>query len=215
MNPPTPRPARERRPANAATATGGRRAAPGRVRIIGGQYKRTPIAVLDAPGLRPTPDRVRETLFNWLEHLLGGDWPRIEALDLFAGSGALGFECASRGARRVILVEQRKEAAAALRALAARLRCAAVQIVDGDALAAAARLAPRSLDLVLLDPPFGSGLLAPALAAAARLLRPGGLLYVETDVALTDDAGSGLGLEAIRQGHAGAVRFHLLRARSC
>jgi 16S rRNA (guanine(966)-N(2))-methyltransferase RsmD len=206
------RPARARRPAKAAAPA---RAAPGRVRIIGGQYKRTPITVIDAPGLRPTPDRVRETLFNWLEHLLGGDWSRVEALDLFAGSGALGFECASRGARRVVLVEQRKEAAAALRALRERLHCAAVDVVEGEALTAAARLPGASLDLVLLDPPFGSGLLAPALAAAARLLRPGGLIYAEAQAPLGEEDGQALGLEPVRTGQAGAVHFHLLRARSC
>src|SRR5437868_8259418 len=78
---------------------------PQQVRIIGGQWKRTPLPVLDAEGLRPTPDRVRETLFNWLNHLIDGQWANIACLDLFAGTGALGFEAASRGAAKVVLVE--------------------------------------------------------------------------------------------------------------
>jgi 16S rRNA (guanine966-N2)-methyltransferase len=84
------------------------------VRIIGGQWKRTPLVVLDVQGLRPTPDRVRETVFNWLNHLLDGQWQRIACLDLFAGTGALGFEAASRGAARVTMVESN---AAAVRQL--------------------------------------------------------------------------------------------------
>src|SRR3954464_6268242 len=75
------------------------------IRIIGGQWKRTPLPVLDAEGLRPTPDRVRETVFNWLTHLFDGVWEGIDCLDLFAGSGALGFEAASRGAAHVTMVE--------------------------------------------------------------------------------------------------------------
>src|SRR5437764_6179211 len=75
------------------------------VRIIGGRWKRTPLPVLDAEGLRPTPDRVRETVFNWLNHLLDGEWEKLNCLDLFAGTGVLGFEAASRGAARVTMVE--------------------------------------------------------------------------------------------------------------
>src|SRR6476469_1170465 len=78
---------------------------PQQVRIIGGQWKRTPLPVLDRDGLRPTPDRVRETVFNWLGHLLDGNWATVRCLDLFAGTGALGFEAASRGAQQVTLVE--------------------------------------------------------------------------------------------------------------
>src|ERR1039458_6802673 len=86
------------------------------VRIIGGQWKRTPLPVLDAEGLRPTPDRVRETVFNWLNHLFDGAWGQVACLDLFAGSGALGFEAASRGAARVVMIEAN---AAAVRQLQA------------------------------------------------------------------------------------------------
>ncbi|WP_234814918.1 RsmD family RNA methyltransferase, partial [Noviherbaspirillum denitrificans] len=92
------------RPRKAASLAQGRRK-PQQVRIIGGQWKRTPLAVLDAEGLRPTPDRVRETVFNWINHLLDGGWEQVRCLDLFAGTGALGFEAASRGAVRVVMVE--------------------------------------------------------------------------------------------------------------
>lgn len=186
----------------------------GRVRIIGGRLRRTPIAVVAVPGLRPTPDRVRETLFNWLEHLLG-DWSGVRVLDLFAGSGVLGFECASRGALHVTLVESHPRAAAALHELQSRLNCAAVQIVQDDWLAATERLASAELDLVFLDPPFGSDLLPRAIAAGVRLLRPGGLLYVESGQVLAEQDLAQWPVELVRSGQAGAVFYHLLRTRSC
>jgi 16S rRNA (guanine(966)-N(2))-methyltransferase RsmD len=189
-------------------------APPGRVRIISGRYRRTPITVLDLPGLRPTPDRVRETLFNWLEHLLGG-WSGLQVLDLFAGSGALGFECASRGAGQVTLVDSDPRAAAALRELQRRLHCDSVTVVTGDWRAALGRLQPGGLDLVFLDPPFDSGVLDEAVPAASRRLRPGGLLYVESARALDPAALARWRLETVRSGRAGAVHFHLLRAESC
>jgi len=187
---------------------------PGTVRIIGGQYRRTPISIVPVAGLRPTPDRVRETVFNWLEHLLGA-LAAVEALDLFAGSGALGFEAASRGAKRVVLVEHHPKAAAALMQLQRRLGAAAVTVLQADWQAAAARLAPASFDLVFLDPPFDGGVLPRALEVACRLVRPAGLLYVESASAL-DNGPEGLparhGLTLERHGRAGMVHFHLLRA---
>ena len=205
-----PRPARSARSPQPATG----RAAPGRVRIIGGRYRRTPIRVVDAPGLRPTPDRVRVTLFNWLEHLLG-DWSEVRVLDLFAGSGALGFECASRGARHVTLIESHPRAAAALRQLLARLDGAPASIVEDDWRAALARLDAASCELVLLDPPFDADLLPAAIGAALRVLRPGGLLYVESARALDAAQRTAWPLELVREDRAGAVFFHLLRARAC
>ena len=122
------------------------------VRIIGGQYKRTRLAVADKPGLRPTPDRVRETLFNWL----GQDLTGWRCLDAFAGTGVLGFECASRGAKEVRLVELDAALVAQLKRIAAQLKADVVQVVRGDGVAVLRGQAPASLDLVLLDPPFDS-----------------------------------------------------------
>ena len=119
----------------AASAAAGARSH--RLRIVGGQWKRTPIAVPDVAGLRPTPDRVRETLFNWLGQKLGAR----RCLDLFAGTGALGFEAASRGAEQVVLVERDRRAAAAIAATIERLRAPGVRLVVGDAFDALNRLA--------------------------------------------------------------------------
>src|SRR5262249_6660431 len=140
----------------------GQSTAPGRVRIVGGVWKRTPIAVADRAQLRPTPDRVRETLFNWLS-FFRPDTTTLRGLDLFAGTGVLGFELASRGARSVLLVERDARLVERLVALKAKLDAKQIEIVAGDALSIAARLAPGSFDIVFLDPPFDAGLLRPAL----------------------------------------------------
>src|SRR6478735_2868783 len=116
---------------------------PNEVRIVGGQWKRTRLPVADKPGLRPTPDRVRETLFNWLGQDLDG-W---RCLDAFAGTGALGFEAASRGARQVTLVESDAALAAQLRATQERLGAQAARVQRGDGLLVLQRCAPASLDL--------------------------------------------------------------------
>jgi len=144
-------------------------AAPQRVRIIGGAWRRTPIPVADSGGLRPTPDRVRETLFNWIAHLRP-DPSALRGLDLFAGSGALGFELASRGAARVLLVERSPALLRQLRALREKLGASTIDIVAGDALAVASCLPPRRFDLVFLDPPYGADLLWPAIDAVQPLL---------------------------------------------
>jgi 16S rRNA (guanine(966)-N(2))-methyltransferase RsmD len=187
--------------------------APQQVRIVGGRWKRTPLPVALVDGLRPTPDRVRETVFNWLAHLRP-DLEGVRGLDLFAGTGALGFELASRGAATVVLVESHPRALERLRTTQARLAATQVQIVAGDALAQAARWPAASFDLVFLDPPFASSLQAPALAAARRLLADGGLIYLETPRPLTPAAADAAGLEIVRSGRAGRVAFHLLRQRT-
>jgi 16S rRNA (guanine966-N2)-methyltransferase len=149
---------------------------PHTIRIIGGNWKRTPLPVLDLDGLRPTPDRVRETLFNWL----GQDLDGLRCLDLFAGSGALGFEAASRGASRVLMVERNSRAAAQLRANLERLNARNIEIAEADALRLAAGLPPESFDVIFIDPPFGDqALLSRALELAARLATPDGAIYVE------------------------------------
>jgi 16S rRNA (guanine966-N2)-methyltransferase len=184
------------------------RGKPHTIRIIGGQWKRTPLPVLDLDGLRPTPDRVRETLFNWLGQRLEGQ----RCLDLFAGSGALGFEAASRGAARVLMVERNARAAAQLRTIRERLAASAVEIAEADALRLAAGLAPGTFEVVFLDPPFGSGLLDRALELAVPLVSPGGFLYVEAGAVLEPAQHAALtGWAIVRDGKAGAVRFHLLQ----
>ncbi|MGH8080513.1 MAG: 16S rRNA (guanine(966)-N(2))-methyltransferase RsmD [Lysobacter sp.] len=160
-------------------------AASGKVRIIGGRWRGTRLNVRDAPGLRPTSDRVRETLFNWLLSAL----PGARVLDLFAGSGALGMEALSRGAASAVLVERDPALAAELRALAERLEGGeAAQVVQGDALAwlgaqpAAGADAP-GFDLAFVDPPFAAGLWDAVWPALLPRLAPSAWLYVEAPIA--------------------------------
>jgi 16S rRNA (guanine966-N2)-methyltransferase len=160
---------KNRRPAES------RGAAPGRVRIIAGRLRGSRIDVPELPGLRPTSDRVRETLFNWL----AADLPGADCIDLFAGSGALGFEAASRGAARVLMLERDARVAAALRATAQRLQADAVEVVGGDALAWLASPPLRRFGVAFVDPPFDAGLLDASLAALDPWLAPGALVYVE------------------------------------
>jgi len=179
------------------------------VRIIGGQWKRSKLPVVDTPGLRPTPDRVRETLFNWLGQNLDG-W---RCLDAFAGSGALGFEAASRGAAEVTLIERDTKLVRGLHAVQERLKATdTVRIEAADALAWMARCAPDRFDLVFIDPPFDADLFIPALKAAARVVVPSGLVYLEADRSFVDDPVlAELGLRLHRGGRAGAVYFHLIQ----
>ena len=180
---------------------------PREVRIIGGQWKRTKLPVADRPGLRPTPDRVRETLFNWL----GQDLTGWRCLDAFAGSGALGFEAASRGASEVVLLERDPAAAAQLRATRQRLGASTVKVERVDALGWLARSAADAYDVVFLDPPFEEPRLLPlAIAAAARVVRAGGFVYVEAATPLETDEERGT-LEPWRSDRAGSVHVHLLR----
>lgn len=192
------------RPTRSTTQT--TRHLPHEVRIIGGQWKRTKLPVADRPGLRPTPDRVRETLFNWLGQDLGG-W---RCLDMFAGTGALGLEAASRGAADVQLFETDAALVAQLAQLKARLGAAQVQVTRGDGVALAGRLAPGSIDLVLLDPPFDTTQYAAAMAAALRVLAPRGRLYLEAPEHWDAERLAGLGLAELRHLKAGAVHAHLL-----
>jgi 16S rRNA (guanine(966)-N(2))-methyltransferase RsmD len=159
----------------------------------------------DVPGLRPTPDRARETLFNWLGQDLSGQ----SCLDAFAGSGALGFEAASRGAARVVLWERDAKALAALRKHALELGMPGVEVTAADALAAL-RVTQDTFDVIFLDPPFAAGLLEPALALAATRLRPGGRIYAESPTLLPEELLQGLGLTAIRRGKAGLSHYCLL-----
>lgn len=185
-------------------------AAPQEVRILGGQWKRSKLPVADRPGLRPTPSRVRETLFNWLGQDLSG-W---RALDAFAGSGALGFEAASRGAREVRLIEQDPALVGQLQAVRSRLKAETVQVQRGDGLSALRAAAGQGLDVVFLDPPFdGTSMFEPALQAAARAIGTEGFVYLEAPRPYGDEDLAPMGLALLRSGRAGAVAFHLLRLR--
>ncbi len=177
------------------------------VRIIGGRWKRTRLPVADRPGLRPTPDRVRETLFNWL----GQDLTGWRCIDGFAGTGALGFEAASRGALEVCMVDHDGALVTQLKAVQARLQDTTIRIQCGDAIAVLRQLAPGSMDLVLLDPPFDSTLFDAALQAAAAALKLSGYAYLEAPVCWTDERLAPLGLVVFRHLKAGAVHAHLLK----
>jgi 16S rRNA (guanine(966)-N(2))-methyltransferase RsmD len=178
------------------------------IRIVGGTYRRTPISVPQGDHLRPTPDRVRETLFNWLAHFWNGDFADRRVLDLFAGSGALGFEAASRGVALAQMVERAPAALAGLRAVQDRLKAPAVRIHAGDALAYLQSQAVPSFDLLMLDPPFGGDWLDRTRPLIARALRPGGLLYLEAGEAPRDWPET---FEVLRQGRAGQVHYALLQ----
>lgn len=180
------------------------------VRIIGGEWKRTKLAVADRPGLRPTPDRVRETVFNWL----GQDLTGWRCMDAFAGTGALGFEAASRGAREVTLVERDTALVAQLKRIQTQLQASATQIVRGDGVAALKHLDAGSLDVVFIDPPFDSVVFDAALQAAARAVAPDGFVYLEAPVAWTDEQLESTGLTVHRHMKAGAVHAHLLKRRA-
>jgi 16S rRNA (guanine966-N2)-methyltransferase len=186
----------------------------GVVRIIGGVWKRSKLPVPDKPGLRPTPDRVRETLFNWL----GQDLTGWRCVDAFAGSGALGFEAASRGAREVRMFELDKTLAAGLRAQAQRFGGSQIQVNATNALTALAQCPPGVWDAVFLDPPFGApevegqpSIFRQALVLALPLLGPQGWLYLEAPRAWADDELHPLGLRLVRHLKAGTVHGHLMQ----
>jgi 16S rRNA (guanine966-N2)-methyltransferase len=189
-------------------AARGVRPLPQQVRILGGSLKRSTLPVLDRPGLRPTPQRVRETLFNWL----GQDLTGWACLDAFAGTGALGFEAASRGAASVLLLEREPALVAALRAAQARLKVPAVTVERSDAVSWMRSGPDGRFQLVLLDPPFDDPtLLDLAVEAATHLVAANGFIYVEAGRPLTSCPD---GFTLWRHERAGAVRFHLLRRNS-
>lgn len=182
------------------------RSMPQKVRIIGGNLKRSNIPVVAIDGLRPTPDRVRETLFNWLNYFWDGDYSDKSVLDLFAGSGALGFEAASRGAQHVQMVESHPKAVAALRQFRDKHQLQQVRINDHDARLVLKRMDNSRFDLVLIDPPFADDtLLQQSIAALANICKKGTLVYVESAAPFELPAS----FELLRQHKAGASHFYL------
>lgn len=184
------------------SSKGNRGTTAGTLRVIGGKYRSRQIRVPTRPGLRPTPDRVRETLFNWL----GQDLDGLACLDLFAGSGALGFEAASRGAARVVLVEKDRAALAELERSRAALDAAAVTIAGGDAADWLARERGR-YDVVFLDPPFRQNAVPAILEKLPPRLQPGARVYVESEAPI-DVAAPWTELKRAR---AGQVSYQLLQ----
>lgn len=182
-------------------------AKPHTVRIIGGMWRRTRLPVTDKAGLRPTPDRVRETLFNWL----GQDLTGWRCIDTFAGTGALGFEAASRGAKEVRLIERDSTLVTQLKRAQAALQANATQVIRGDGLAALRHLDAACMDAIFLDPPFDSILYEAVLQAAARAIAAHGYVYLEAPVQWSDAALEPIGLQTHRYLKAGAVHAHLLK----
>jgi len=188
-------------PKSSRSSSSVRRTRPNTVRIIGGLWRSRLIEFPGAADLRPTPDRVRETLFNWL----GRDLTGMECLDLFAGSGALGFEALSRGAASVIMVEKDPAALRALRDNAHKLGATGLTVVRGDALEFAGGARSR-FDIVFVDPPYRLGMQVAALGLLRGLLAEGGRVYVESDAAFEAPRGWAV----FRRARAGNVHFHLL-----
>lgn len=172
-----------------------------RIRITGGEWRSRLINVVDAPGLRPTPDRVRETLFNWL----GQDLRGLHCLDLFAGSGILGFDAASRGAARVTLVEKDRQAFKQLQANATMFQDARLQPLCADALKFAAS-ASGGYDVIFLDPPYRQGLLEKLVPLLPQLANANAKIYAEAEHEI-EHLGD---WRTVKQGKAGQVFYHLL-----
>ena len=175
------------------------------VRIVGGTWRSRRIRFAPTAGLRPTPDRVRETLFNWL----GQDLTGRVCLDLFAGSGALGFEAASRGAARVVMVERDRAAFDALRANQAVLDARQVELVKADALefVRGSRSGALHYDVIFLDPPFDADVWQELQPLLPPLLTHDARVYCESARAVE----WGDGWEVVRNGRAGQVAFQLVK----
>lgn len=179
----------------------------GKVRIVGGRWRNTRLAVPASPGLRPSSDRVRETLFNWLMPVL----PGARVLDVFAGTGALGLEAVSRGAAHAVLLERDPALSQSLRDVVTRLAAAdAVEVVQGDALAWLARCTSGSFDLAFVDPPFDADLWQRTLTVLLPRMAEGGWLYLESPLEQAPALPPGWRLH--RESRTREVRFALYRA---
>lgn len=189
----------------------------GQLRIIGGEWGSRRLTFPDAPGLRPTPDRVRETLFNWLAAHIAG----ARVLDVFTGSGALYFEALSRGASMGLALDNSAPAIASLKQNLSMLGCTTGQVLHTDALRYLENQPAEQFDLVFLDPPFHQDFLSKALPLCAPLLADGGLVYAESGAPLPFEPEDGAEMpawlapwEAVRADKAGSVFYHLLKLRA-
>lgn len=181
---------------------------PGQVRIIGGMWRSRRLSVPSVPGLRPTPDRVRETLFNWLQPYIAG----ARCLDLFAGTGALCLESLSRGAREVVMVESAPVALEALRHNIEALGAGGARVVPSDAIAFLKQAVDEPFDIIFVDPPFAANLIPACLTLIAEhgWVKPGGVIYIEAPRTLTP-VPLPAGWELYRSQTAGQVGYHLAR----
>ena len=191
-----------------------------KVRIIGGKWKRTSLPVPQVPGLRPTPGRVRETLFNWITHLCQGHWDEIACLDLFAGTGALGFESASRDARHVTMVEVDKQVFRQLQAITGKLRADNIELVCGDALEILQQLVrhDKKFDLIFLDPPYEKDAWPEILNICKNIMMNSGWIYLEfnqpIEVFLKEKIPDWQAeWEIVREDQAGYVYYYLLQLK--
>lgn len=177
------------------------------IRIIGGQYRGKKIAFPDSDGLRPTPDRVRETLFNWLMN----DIRNARCLDAFAGSGALGLEAFSRGAAEVCLIEQQKATFFHLQTIISSFKASNLTLMNTNA-CDFIRQTKRVFDIIFLDPPFDANLLTPCLTDLSEhpILPAGGLVYIESSQEIIPDP---LQWQTLKQKRAGQVVYGLLKKR--
>lgn len=178
-----------------------------RVRIIGGDWRGRLLEVADVPGLRPSGDRSRETLFNWLQPWL----PAADCADLFAGTGVLGFEAASRGAATVLMIEKHPQAQAVLRQSIEQLQAEQVHLHAGGAMSMIEEMTADSFDLIFVDPPFDSNLGGVVLERLAKkeCVRQGGFVYVETPA--SSNLSPPEGWSVWRDQQMGEVRMQLFR----
>ena len=185
-----------------------KKARPGRLRIVAGNWRSRLLEIADVPGLRPTSERVRETLFNWLAPTING----ARCLDLFAGTGALGFEALSRGATTVIFVEKSRRAARAIEENVQVLNASGASVECTDAIHYMRGATPASFDIIFLDPPFADDLLEDLCRLIDELgvLAPRGRVYLEQDKA-KPDATLPAGWTTIRSKTAGQVRYALVQ----
>lgn len=193
-----------------------------KIRIVGGQWKRTPLVVADVEGLRPTSDRVRETVFNWLTHMRGARFANMHCLDLFSGTGALGFEAASRGMAHVTMIEKNRVAYEQLQRARNKLQASQIAVFQADAMDMAAQLIRqgKTFDLIFLDPPFRKEWLPKVIPLCVELLAKDGMVYIESDMQLTAErlalwSGRDVSaLQLVRDGQAGQVYYHLFEMQA-
>lgn len=181
----------------------------GTVRIIAGEWRSRKLPVADVPGLRPTTDRLRETLFNWLQHSV----IESQCLDMFAGAGALGFEAASRGAKKIVMIELDRKAIKGLQQSVDLLKTDKVDLVQADALKWVEK-SDQVFDIIFIDPPFDQNLGSKTLEALnnSNCLKEGTLIFLEEEKQVAETI-IPENMECIKEGKAGHVRYSLLKVR--